>query len=58
MMELTTTQNGALYTLQHSARNNHRRRRRIWRHANEIIRTAGQRFWPGRKIKREKVWFI
>jgi|GEM_PF-3151314 len=57
MMELTITQNGALYALQHRARNNYPRRHRKWLHANEIIRTAGRRFWLGRKIKTEEVCF-
>jgi hypothetical protein len=50
-MELTITQNGALYAMQHSARNNHGREHKKWLHANEIIRTVGRRFWLGRKIK-------
>ena len=58
MMYLTVTQNGALYALQHSARNNQRRRYRIWLRAKEIIRSIGRRFWLGRKIKAEQVWFI
>ena len=58
MMELTITQNGALYALQHSARNNVRRRHRIWLHPNEMIRTAGRRFWLGRKTKTEEACFI
>ena len=55
MMDLTITQNGALYALQHSARNNHGRSHGIWLPAKEIIRTAGRRFWLGRKIKTEAV---
>ena len=56
-MELTITQNGARYALQHSERNNHDRSHRIWRHPNEIIRAVGRRFWLGRKIKTEEVYF-
>ena len=55
MIELTITENGVLYALQHSARNNHRRWHRKWLHANEIIRSAGRRLWLGRKIKTEEV---
>jgi hypothetical protein len=56
-MEQTITQNGALYAMQHRVRNNDRRRHRKSLHANEIIRTAGRRFWLGRKIKTEEVCF-
>lgn len=57
-MELTITQSGALYALQHSARTKYRRGHRKWPHANEIIRTVGRRFWLGRKIKTEEVCFV
>jgi hypothetical protein len=58
MIELTITQNGALYAVQDGARNDPGKMYKVWLHANAIIRTVGRRFWLVRKIKTNEVCFI
>jgi hypothetical protein len=55
-MEPTITQNGALYALQHVARNKCRTSHRKWLHADAIIRIDSLRpeASAARKMRREK----
>jgi hypothetical protein len=59
-MELTLTQSGALYALQHGAGNKHRGAPKNHASARKIIRTDNRapEIWAVRKTKTENICFI